>query len=102
VDVFPIAARKRLETLRGFFRFCVQSGWMQANPAALIKPPKHKDSPTLPFSEEQMTAILAAADKFWDRGIFGKSNRKRIRALVLLLRYSGLLRDADHDHARLV
>jgi integrase len=86
----PIAARKRLETLRGFFRFCVQSGWLQANPAALIKPPKHKDNPTLPFSAEQMTAILAAAETFWPRGVFGTGNRKRIRALVLLLRYSGL------------
>jgi integrase/recombinase XerD len=86
----PIAARKRLETLRGFFRFCAQSGWIQSNPAALIKPPKHKDNPTLPFSSEQMDAILSAADKFWTRGIYGKGNRKRIRALVLLLRHSGL------------
>jgi integrase len=68
---------------------CNPAGCRQ-NSAALIKPPKHKDSPTLPFSEDQMTAILAAADKFWTRGIFGTGNRKRIRALVLLLRYSGL------------
>lgn len=86
----PIAARKRLETVRAFFRFCAQSGWIPSNPAALIKPPKSKDSPTLPFTPEHMTAILAAADTFWERGVFGKGNRKRIRALVLLLRYSGL------------
>ncbi len=86
----PIAARKRLETVRAFFRFCQQSGWIPSNPAALIKSPKHKDSPTLPFTPEQMTVILEAADKFWDRGIFGKGNRKRIRALILLLRHSGL------------
>jgi hypothetical protein len=72
---------KRLETLRGLFPFCVRSGWIQANPAALIKPPKHKDSPMLPFSEEQTTAIRAAADKFWDRGIFGKGNRWNGRSL---------------------
>lgn len=86
----PISARKRLETLRGFFRFCMQSGWVSANPAVLIKPPKVKDSPTLPFTPEQMAAILAAADKFWERGIYGAGNRVRIRALVLLLRHTGL------------
>ena len=86
----PIAARKRLENLRAFFRFCVQSGWIATNPAALVKPPRAVPSPTLPFTAEQMAAILAAADTFWDRGIFGRGNRKRIRALVLFLRYSGL------------
>ena len=37
-----------------------------------------------------MTAIVEAADKFTDKGKFGAGNRTRIRALVLLLRYSGL------------
>jgi integrase/recombinase XerD len=78
----PIAARKRLENLRAFFRFCMQSGWIPTNPATLVKPPRAQHSPTLPFTADQ--------DTFWDRGIFGRGNRKRIRALVLLLRYSGL------------
>jgi hypothetical protein len=64
----PIAARKRLENLRAFFRFCVQSGWMPSNPAALVKPPRVVPSPTLPFTADQVAAILAAADTFWDRG----------------------------------
>src|SRR5579871_3896459 len=34
----PIAARKRLETVRAFFRFCAQSGWIQTNPAVHLKP----------------------------------------------------------------
>ena len=93
------AARKRLETVRAFFRFCVQSGWIQSNPAALIRSPKSKHSPTLPFTPEHVTAILSAADRFWDRGIFGKGNRKRIRALVLLLRYSGA---ANHDQVSIL
>jgi integrase len=86
----PIAARKRLENLRAFFRFCLQCGWVLTNPAALVKPPRAVPSPTLPFTAEQVAAILEAADRFWDRGFFGRGNRRRIRGLVLLLRYSGL------------
>jgi len=45
---------KRLELIRGFFRFCVDSEWMQSNPAKAIKAPVVKQKPTLPFSDEQM------------------------------------------------
>jgi Phage integrase SAM-like domain len=38
-DCSANSARKRLEYARSFFRFCHQSGWMTANPAAVIKPP---------------------------------------------------------------
>lgn len=42
------------------------------------------------FEPEEIERLLGAADKFNHRGIFGSGNRKRIRAMVLLLRYSGL------------
>ena len=38
----------------------------------------------------QFGALLEAAETFNSRGKFGKGNRQRIRAMLLLLRYSGL------------
>jgi integrase len=84
------SARNRLEYIRAFFRFCLHSGWIQTNPAVSIKPPAADVNPTLPFDKKEMAAILAAADAFSTNGTFGRGLPKRVRAMVLLLRYSGL------------
>lgn len=89
-DYSPNSARKRLEYVRAFFRFCHQSGWITANPSAAIKPPKPDHAPTLPFEPAQIEAMLTVADAFNGRGRFRLGNRQRIRAMILLLRYSGL------------
>jgi site-specific recombinase XerD len=44
----------------------------------------------MPFEQKQIDALLKAADKLNTRGKFGPGNRQRIRAMILLLRYSGL------------
>lgn len=36
----PISARKRLERMKTFFRFCRDRGWITSNPASPLKPPK--------------------------------------------------------------
>ena len=46
---------------------------------------------TLPFNREEFEGILAAIDKYPTKNSFGYDNRARLRAFVLLLRYSGLL-----------
>ena len=85
------SAVKRLEYLRGFLRFCEESEWIDRNPAKAIKPPKVTQSPTLPFDEQDVTRALEAADKLAEWGSFGP----KLKAMVLLLRYSGLrLQDA--------
>jgi len=84
------SARKRLEYVRAFFRFCQDSGWITANPMAMVKPPKADLSPTLPFEKGQLDALLMVADGFAAKGRFKDGNRKRLRAMILLLRYSGL------------
>jgi integrase/recombinase XerD len=81
-----ISAVKRLEYLRGFMRFCEESEWIERNPAKAIKPPKVTQSPTLPFDEQDVKRALEAADKLAEWGSFGP----KLRAMVLLLRYSGL------------
>ncbi len=86
-----VAARKKLEALRAFFRFCWESDWIPSNPAIKLKPPKITDPPTMPFSREEVAQILAACGQY--RG--GRANAQRLRALVQLLRFSGLrIRDA--------
>ena len=86
-----ISAVKRLEYLRGFMRFCEESEWIERNPAKAIKPPKVTQSPTLPFDEQDIKRALEAADKLADWGSFGP----KLKAMVLLLRHSGLrLQDA--------
>ena len=85
-----IAARKKLEAFRAFFRFVHESGWIPTNPASHLKPPRITEPPTAPFTREEFKSILGACDIYPD-----KLNAIRLRALVLLLRYSGLrIRDA--------
>ena len=79
------SARKKLEALRTFFKFVHESGWLPTNPAKLIKPPKTDDPPTMPYSQEEFKRVLDACDK-----CHNKRSAVRLRALTLLLRYSGL------------
>jgi integrase len=81
-----LSALKKLELLRTFFRFCQDRGWVADNPAKKIRNPKVADRPTLPFSQEELIRILAACEKH--KG--SQLTKLRLRALVLLLRYSGL------------
>jgi integrase/recombinase XerD len=82
---------KRLELLRGFFLFCERSGWIQMNPAKPVRSPRIQMKPTLPFSDEEWKSILTGIDVYPD--IHRQSPpivQKKIRALILLMRYSGL------------
>jgi site-specific recombinase XerD len=86
-----LAALKKLERLRSFFRFVVSNGWLAANPTTGLKNPKVNMRPTLPFSQEEMVKILAGIQAYAeDRRVYEAVNPIRLRALVLLLRYSGL------------
>jgi len=81
---------KNLELLRMFLRFCVRANWMEKNPAEELQTPKIKMAPTLPFTEEEETKILAACDLYKTHNKHGKRSPERLRAFVLTLRYSGL------------
>lgn len=74
---------KNLERLRAFCQFCVDRDWLPKNPAKAIKMPRIEPRPTLPFTPQEMTQIVAACDHYC-------GNRPRVRAFVLVLRYSGL------------
>ena len=80
-----MSALKKLERLRAFFRFCEDSEWIAGNPARKLKNPKCTNPPTLPFSRDEVRRIVAACDDYPDRRYAA-----RVRAFVLLLRFSGL------------
>jgi integrase len=91
----PISKYKKQERLKGFFHFCVARDWIRTNPVAAIKPVKVPPTPTLPFDDDQMAAILDACDRYPIKGIYNHGNRQRMKTLTLFIRYSGLrIRDA--------
>lgn len=85
------SAQKKLESLRMFFRFAQANGWIAENAAAKLESQKTRRPQVLPFTREEMVCILAACGAYGDNyGKTGQENARRLRALVLLLRYSGL------------
>lgn len=82
-----LSALKKLELLRSFFRFACDSAWLPDNPAKKLRNPKIVERPTLPFEPEELVRILAALSKYGDPKHL---NVRRVRALVLLMRFSGL------------
>lgn len=86
-----LAASKKQQRVRGFFLFCHNNGWISSNPAKVLSriqvPRKEPDY----FRPSELEQILSATAKY------GKTDaeRRRIRAFVLLMRWSGLaIRDA--------
>lgn len=76
--------RKEISLTKAFFSHTVREGWLPASPARTLRPPSPSESPTLPLHQEAMRHLLQAAE-----------GHARERALLLLLRYSGLgIRDA--------
>ncbi len=87
----PVTARKRVEYLRAFFAFCVSAGWVQLNPAKSLKPPAARPSPTMPFTQDEWGRIVRALDQYGEAHAQSPERiRKQLRALALLMRYSGL------------
>jgi integrase len=84
----PCSSLKKLERLRAFFHFAQQRKWVVANPANGLKAPKVPVHHTMPFTREEMIRILAALDVYAETA--GTRNAQRLRAFILLLRYSGM------------
>jgi integrase len=80
-------AQKELETLRQFFAFCRERNWAKDNPAKKIRTAKNiRPEEVLPYEPGEITRIIAACDQV-GRGSY---ERSRARAMVLLLRHTGL------------
>jgi len=86
-----LARLKNMERMKAFFRFAFERRWIPDNPARLLRAPKVRPRPTLPFTQEEMAAILAAVENYPDKsGRAGRPNALRLRAFILTLRYAGL------------
>jgi site-specific recombinase XerD len=94
----PITVQKRLERVRKFFAFCVNSEWLERNPAKQVKLPPAKYDPTMPFTDEEMEKVLCAAE-------FIREAHPKIPAKLVALIHSPLklpkkcLRSASNTHA---
>jgi len=84
----PRSSLKKLERLRAFLRFTEKRKWIDHNPAIELKAPKVPNKPTMPFTRGEMIRILTALEPYGKSA--GIRNAQRLRAFVLLLRYSGL------------
>jgi integrase len=86
-----LSGSKKLERLRAFFRFAVKRKWITENPASDLKAPKVSLKPTMPFTHQEMRRILEAVDIYCrEISANGRENARRLRAFVLILRYSGM------------
>jgi integrase/recombinase XerD len=87
----PRSSLKKLERLRAFLGFAQRRRWVDGNPASELKAPRVSVRPTLPFTREEMMKILEAADGYISAAApNARQNARRLRTLVLLLRYSGM------------
>jgi site-specific recombinase XerD len=78
---------KEVELLTQFFEFCRDRGWMTTNPARSLKRPKMIEANNIvPYTKQEIIAIIAACDQI------GRTSyeRRRARAMTLLMRYAGL------------
>jgi len=86
-----ITSQKRMEMVRKFFKFCVDSNWIEKNPALAVEMPYVIYDPTLPFTEEEMEKILWAAESIREaHPKIPEETPKKLKALILLMRYSGI------------
>jgi site-specific recombinase XerD len=87
----PRTAGKKLERLRAFFRFARDRQWVELNPASFLKAPKISIRPTMPLTHEEMLKVLVACETHVrDTNETGRMNARRLKTLVLVMRYSGM------------
>jgi integrase len=87
----PATARNRLTVIRTFFTWCQDRDLCRINVAQKVRMPKVKECPTLPFEAEEFQALVdGCMEPFAGETAEDALNRQRLRALLLVLRYSGL------------
>jgi integrase len=91
----PLTSMKKLELLKAFFRFCVDSNWIPTNPAKAIRPPRPKENPIQPFTPDEYTRILAAPHQIplamgTTAADSDPIDAEKLVTFIMLLRYSGL------------
>ena len=74
-----LSASKKLERLRSIMEFATEREWLAKNFASYLKAPIVRDSPTLPFTTDEMSKIMRAA-----------RTNQRVYTFIAVMRSSGL------------
>jgi integrase/recombinase XerD len=98
---------KELDRYRSFLRYCQELGWLKHTHASnknVIKPPSVKPSPKYGLEPHEELQVFDAIELVTNRGQMDQYNAKELRALVMVMRYTGLrISDAVClDHTQLV
>jgi hypothetical protein len=83
---------RKHERMHSFFAFCVANEMLRKNPMEALKKPKTPDLvPTDYFLPNEVESIVDATARYeYGGGNDSRDRSKRLRALVLLMRWSGL------------
>jgi integrase len=84
---------KELDRYRSFLRYCKELGWLKyahATNKNVIKPPSVKPSPKHGLEPLEELQLWDALELVTNRGQMDQYNSKELRALVMVMRYTGL------------
>ncbi len=87
-----LTSNRKLSRLVAFFSFCIQNGWLIDNAALKVKRATANSTPTDWFPKPEFDRIVDATYAYgeWQGGRDFHFRADRLRALVLLMRWSGL------------
>ena len=86
----PVTNLKRLERMKAFFSWVTAQRWIEINPAAKLKAPLTHDAPADPISQEDLADLINAIERMPTRENEKNMSHDRLRAMIFLLRYTGL------------
>lgn len=83
---------RTVAALKCFFRFCVESEYLERDPAAVLRTPKKREALPDVLDRHELGRLLSVPDRegVWQREHRGK--RERDRLLLALFAYAGLRR----------
>jgi site-specific recombinase XerD len=88
----PSSQARTVAALRCFFRFCVESDYLERDPAHVLRTPKKREALPDVLDRKELSRLLdvPAREGVWTRQHAGKVQRDRL--LLALLAYGGLRR----------
>ncbi len=87
-----LTTQRKHHRLNGFFDFCIENDWLLRNPAKKMKSVQVTQEPTDYFTPAEFAKIVDATYAYgeWKGGRDFEHRSLRLRALILLMRWSGL------------
>ena len=88
----PSSQSRTVAALRCFFRFCVESEYLELDPAHVLRTPKKREALPDVLDRRELARLLDAPgwEGVWERSYAGKPERDRL--LLALFAYGGLRR----------